>query len=32
LSLPGYGFYLVYLPNHPRQPVIEAFSAWLRSA
>jgi LysR family transcriptional regulator, glycine cleavage system transcriptional activator len=32
LSLPGYGFYLVYLSNHPRQPIIEAFSAWARSA
>src|SRR6266496_3195199 len=32
LSLPGYGFYLVYLPNHPQQPIIEAFSAWVRSA
>ena len=32
LSLPGYGYYLVHLANHPRQPAIEAFSAWLRSA
>ncbi|MGH6885357.1 MAG: LysR substrate-binding domain-containing protein, partial [Geminicoccales bacterium] len=31
LSLPGYGFYLVHLPDHPRQPIIEAFSAWIRS-
>jgi LysR family transcriptional regulator, glycine cleavage system transcriptional activator len=31
LSLPGYGFYLVHVPNHPRQPHIEAFSAWMRS-
>jgi LysR family glycine cleavage system transcriptional activator len=31
LSLPGYGFYLVCLPDHPRQAIIEAFSAWLRS-
>jgi LysR family glycine cleavage system transcriptional activator len=31
LSLPGYGFYLVYVPNHSRQPSIEAFSAWMRS-
>jgi LysR family transcriptional regulator, glycine cleavage system transcriptional activator len=31
LSLPGYGFYLVHLPNHPRQPVIAAFSDWIRS-
>jgi LysR family glycine cleavage system transcriptional activator len=32
LSLPGYGFYLVFLPDHPRQSTVEAFSAWLRSA
>jgi LysR family glycine cleavage system transcriptional activator len=31
LSLPGYGFYLVCLYHHPRQPVIEAFSSWIRS-
>jgi LysR family glycine cleavage system transcriptional activator len=31
LSLPGYGFYVVYVPNHPQQPHIEAFSAWMRS-
>jgi LysR family glycine cleavage system transcriptional activator len=31
LSLPGYGFYLVHVPNHARQPSIEAFSAWMRS-
>ena len=31
LSLPGYGFYLVHLPHHPRQPIIAAFSAWIRS-
>lgn len=30
LSLPGYGFYLVSMPQHPRAPVIEAFSAWMR--
>lgn len=30
-SLPGYGFYLVSVPNHPQQPNIEAFSAWMRS-
>jgi LysR family transcriptional regulator, glycine cleavage system transcriptional activator len=32
LSLPGYGFYLVSMPQHPRAPVIEAFSAWMRAA
>jgi LysR family glycine cleavage system transcriptional activator len=31
LALPGYGFYLVSMPNSPRAPVIEAFSAWLRT-
>jgi LysR family glycine cleavage system transcriptional activator len=31
LSLPGCGYYLVHLPDHPRQPVIGAFAAWLRS-
>lgn len=31
LSLPGYGFYLVHVLNHPQQPNIEAFSAWMRS-
>jgi LysR family glycine cleavage system transcriptional activator len=31
LSLPGYGFYLVYVPNQPQQANIEAFSAWMRS-
>ena len=31
LSLPGYGFYLAYVPNHPQQSSIEAFSAWIRS-
>lgn len=30
LSLPGYGFYVVHVANHPEQPSIEAFSAWLR--
>src|SRR5262245_9940457 len=32
LKLPGYGFYLVHLANHPRKKAIDAFSAWLRSA
>jgi LysR family transcriptional regulator, glycine cleavage system transcriptional activator len=31
LSLPGYGFYLVSMPHHPRAPVIEAFSTWMRT-
>lgn len=32
LSLPGYGFYLVSLPDHPRQSMIDGFSAWIRLA
>ncbi|WP_352724477.1 LysR substrate-binding domain-containing protein [Mesorhizobium sp. M0500] len=31
LCLPGYGFYLACVANHPRQAHIEAFSAWMRS-
>jgi LysR family transcriptional regulator, glycine cleavage system transcriptional activator len=31
LSLPGYGFYVVRRPNHPRERTIMAFSEWLRS-
>jgi LysR family glycine cleavage system transcriptional activator len=31
LSLPGYGFYLVSMPQHPRAAAIEAFSAWMRA-
>jgi len=31
LSLPGYGFYLVSMPQSPRAPVIETFSAWMRA-
>ena len=31
LSLPGYGFYLVSVPNHPQRSNIEVFSAWMRS-
>ncbi len=29
LSLPGFGFYALYLREHPRQQIIEAFCAWL---
>lgn len=32
LALPGLGFYVAYVPNHPRQALIEAFAAWIRSA
>jgi LysR family glycine cleavage system transcriptional activator len=31
LSLPGYGYYLVYMPHHPRLATIAAFSAWMRA-
>jgi DNA-binding transcriptional LysR family regulator len=31
LSLPGYGFYLTYLPAHPRPALIAAFAAWIKS-
>ena len=31
LSLPGYGYYLVHMPDHPRLPAIGAFCAWMRS-
>lgn len=31
LSLPGYGFYLVSMPQSPRAAVIEAFSTWMRA-
>jgi LysR family transcriptional regulator, glycine cleavage system transcriptional activator len=32
MSLPGYRFYLIHRPKHPRQKIIEAFSKWLQSA
>jgi len=31
LNLPGYSFYVVRTPRHPREKTIEAFSTWLRS-
>ncbi|MGM0562275.1 MAG: LysR substrate-binding domain-containing protein [Pseudomonadota bacterium] len=31
LSLPGFGYYLVHTPEHPRLPAISAFAAWMRS-
>jgi LysR family glycine cleavage system transcriptional activator len=31
LSLPGYGFYIVYVPGHVKTPMIEAFSGWMKS-
>lgn len=32
LSLPGYAFYVIRKPGHPREQTIRAFSEWLRSA
>jgi LysR family glycine cleavage system transcriptional activator len=32
LSLPGYSFYLVRRPDHPREKAIRVFSSWMRSA
>jgi LysR family glycine cleavage system transcriptional activator len=31
LTLPGYGFYLMHRPGHPRLASISAFSVWARS-
>jgi LysR family glycine cleavage system transcriptional activator len=31
LRLPGYGFYLVQMPSHPRAKALEAFTSWLQS-
>lgn len=31
LSLPGYRFYIVRRPDHPRERIIRAFAAWLQS-
>ncbi|MGK7865212.1 LysR substrate-binding domain-containing protein [Falsiroseomonas sp. E2-1-a4] len=32
LRLPGYGFYLTHRANHPRLPLITAFTTWLMQA
>lgn len=32
VSLPGYHYYLVHQPNHPREEIMKAFSSWLQSA
>jgi LysR family glycine cleavage system transcriptional activator len=32
MSVPGFGFYLVYVPDHPRQAIIEAFARWMKLA
>ncbi len=31
LGLPGYGYYPVYAPNHPRRGIIEVFVQWMIS-
>jgi LysR family transcriptional regulator, glycine cleavage system transcriptional activator len=31
LNLPGYRFYVVNTPGHPREKIIKMFSTWLRS-
>ena len=31
VSLPGYRFYVVRTPDHPREKTIQAFSTWLQS-
>lgn len=31
LWLSGARYFLAHLPNHPRQPMIDAFSLWMRS-
>jgi LysR family glycine cleavage system transcriptional activator len=31
LSLPGYSFYVVWVPHVPRSAVIESFLAWMRT-
>jgi LysR family glycine cleavage system transcriptional activator len=31
LALPGFGFYLAHVPDHPRQAIIDAFAGWIGS-
>jgi LysR family glycine cleavage system transcriptional activator len=31
LSLPGFGFYVAHIADHPRRKIIDAFTSWLRS-
>jgi LysR family glycine cleavage system transcriptional activator len=31
LCLPGYRFYVVRTPGHPREKTIQAFATWLQS-
>lgn len=32
LTLPGFGFYLIHLPDTPRRPTIDAFHDWMKTA
>jgi LysR family glycine cleavage system transcriptional activator len=32
VSLPGFHYYLVHQPNHPRERIIRTLSMWLQSA
>lgn len=32
LSLPGFGYYVAYVPSHPRLAAIEAFAYWIAQA
>jgi LysR family transcriptional regulator, glycine cleavage system transcriptional activator len=32
LALPGYGYYPVYAPNHPRRATIEVFVQWISTS
>lgn len=32
IAIPGLGFFLVHVPGHPRQALIDAFLAWMRSS
>ena len=31
IALPGYGFYVVHRPGHPKQASIRAFAEWART-
>jgi LysR family glycine cleavage system transcriptional activator len=32
LALPGFGFYLTHVPNHPKLSAIDAFAGWVQAA
>jgi LysR family glycine cleavage system transcriptional activator len=32
IAIPGLAFYLVHVPGHPRQAMIDAFLSWMRAA